>query len=49
MQSFGETSVGLTARFPLWRRIVVGDEPQGTLSSPVILGVIFSYTFGKRS
>jgi hypothetical protein len=49
MQSLGEMSVGLTVRFPVWRRIVVGDEPQGSLSSPVMISLIVSYTFGKRS
>ena len=28
-QTFGATSVSLTARFPIWRHIVTGDEPQG--------------------
>ena len=46
MQPFGETSVGLTARFPVWRHIVPGDEPQGSLSSPVMLSVTVSRTFG---
>ncbi len=48
VQSFGDTSVGMIARVPLWRRIVVGDEPPGSLSSPVMLGVILSHTFGRR-
>ena len=46
MQSFGGTAVGLTARFPVWRHIVAGDEPQGSLSSPVMLSVTVSRTFG---
>lgn len=46
VQTFGDTAVGLTVRFPLWRRIVVGDEPPGTLSSPVMLSLLISHTFG---
>ncbi len=46
MQSFGATSVGVNARFPVWRHIVPGDEPQGSLSSPVMLSVIVSRSFG---
>jgi len=48
IHSFGPTAVGLTARVPVWRRIVVGDEPPGTLSSPLMLSAIVSHTFGKR-
>lgn len=33
------TDLGLSARVPVWRHIVVGDEAPGTLSSPVILGL----------
>jgi hypothetical protein len=47
VQSFGATSVGLTARFPVWRRIVTGDEPAGRLSSPVMLSLVASHTFGR--
>lgn len=45
-QEVGKGLVNLTARFPLWRDIVVGDEPPGTLSSPVILGLGYVHTFG---
>lgn len=48
VQSFGDTSVGLTVRSPLWRRIVVGDEAPGRLSSPLMLSLFVSHTFGKR-
>jgi len=48
MQPFGDTAVGLTARFPVWRHIVPGDEPQGSLSSPVMLSVTVSRTFGRH-
>jgi hypothetical protein len=47
-QTFGATSVSLTARFPIWRHIVTGDEPQGTLSSPVMLSLVVSRMFGGR-
>ena len=47
MRPLGEqTSFGVVARIPLWRRIVVGDEPQGSLTSPVMLSVVVSRTFG---
>lgn len=48
MQTFGDTSVGLTARFPPWRHIVAGDEPQGSLSSPVMLSATVSRSFGRH-
>jgi hypothetical protein len=46
-QVFGDTSLGVTARVPLVRRIVAGSEAQGTLSSPVMLSVIVSRSFGR--
>jgi hypothetical protein len=33
------TTFALGARFPFYRHIVVGDEPPGTLESPVILSL----------
>jgi hypothetical protein len=48
LRPFGDTSVGLIARFPMWRHIVTGDDPQGSLSSPVMLSVIVSRTFGSH-
>jgi hypothetical protein len=42
----GNGVLSLTARVPLWRDIVVGDEPPGTLSSPLILGLGYTHTFG---
>lgn len=48
MWASGPTSFGLVARFPIWRHIVVGDEPPGTLSSPVMLSAVVSRTFVAR-
>jgi hypothetical protein len=42
----GTTDLGLSARAPIWRRIVVGDEPPGTLSSPIILSLTATHVFG---
>jgi hypothetical protein len=42
----GPTDLGLSARAPVWRRIVVGDEPSGTLRSPVILSLSATHVFG---
>lgn len=45
-QEVGKGLFNLSARFPLWREIVVGDEPPGSLSSPVILSLGYAHTFG---
>ena len=47
-QTFGDTSISLSARFPTYRHIVQGDEPQGSLSSPVMLSLIVSRTFDSH-
>jgi hypothetical protein len=39
--------LSLGARVPLWRDIVVGTEPPGTLSSPVIVSLGYAHTFGE--
>jgi hypothetical protein len=44
----GATDLGLSARAPVWRRIVVGNEPPGTLSSPVVLSLSATHVFGGR-
>lgn len=44
----GATDLGLSARVPVWRHIVVGDEPPGTLSSPAILSLSASHVFGGK-
>lgn len=44
----GTTDLGLSARAPVWRRIVVGAEPPGTLSSPVVLSLSATHVFGGK-
>jgi hypothetical protein len=44
----GATTLGLSARLPVWRHVVVGDEPPGTLSSPVILSLSATHVFGRK-
>jgi hypothetical protein len=39
------TQLNVGARFPLYRHLVVGDEPPGTLSSPVTLTLAVSYLY----
>lgn len=45
VQAFRTGSLGLSARVPVYRHIVVGEEPPGTLSSPLMLGLFGSRTF----
>ncbi len=45
-QAFGATEVTLDVRAPFYRQIVTGDEPPGTLSSPVTLSLGVAHTFG---
>ena len=45
-QTLGESQLSLSVRFSLWRKIVVGDEPPGSLSSPVVLALAFAQVFG---
>lgn len=40
------TELTLSVRVPLWREIVTGDEPPGTLSSPVTVSIGVSHVFG---
>jgi hypothetical protein len=44
---FGQTVASLIGRFPLYRHIVSGDEPKGRLSSPLMLTLVLSRTFGS--
>jgi hypothetical protein len=46
LRPFGDTSVGLYVRFPLWRHIVTGDDPEGSLSSPLMMSLVVSRSFG---
>jgi hypothetical protein len=41
---FGATIASLALRFPLYRKIVHGDQPEGRLSSPIMLSLILSRT-----
>lgn len=45
-QALGQTQLTLGVRIPVWRRIVTGDEPPGTLSSPVTVSLGVSHVFG---
>lgn len=45
VQAFRTGSLGLSARVPVYRHIVAGDEAPGTLSSPLMLGLFGSRTF----
>jgi hypothetical protein len=42
---FGNTLLSLVVRTSVYRHIVEGDEPPGTLSSPGLLSLIASHTF----
>jgi hypothetical protein len=44
--AFGATEATLGVRVPVYRHIVTGDEPPGTLSSPVTLSLGVVHTFG---
>jgi hypothetical protein len=47
-QAVGRTELGLNIRVPVWRHIVAGDEPAGTLSSPVTLGLSVTHVLGGQ-
>lgn len=44
--AFGATEATFGVRVPLYRHVVSGDEPPGTLSSPVTLSLGVLHTFG---
>jgi len=46
VQKFGEASVTLNLRVPMYRHIVTAGEAGGSLSSPVMLSVLVSRSFG---
>ena len=48
VQTFGETSVTLSLRVPMYRHIVTAGEEGGSLSSPVMMSVLVSRSFGGR-
>lgn len=45
-QVLGTTELSLTLRAPVWRHIVEGDEPPGTLSSPITVAFGVTHVFG---
>jgi hypothetical protein len=47
-QTFGATELNLTLRAPVWRDIVTGDEPPGTLSSPLTASFGVTHVFGAK-
>jgi hypothetical protein len=47
--ALGMTELTLGLRFPVWRDIVAGDEPKGTLSSPVTVSIGVSHRFGSSA
>ncbi len=47
VQPLGSATVGMAARTPVYRHIITGDEPPGTLSSPLMLGFFASRTFSS--
>ena len=44
VQSFPKTTLGLSARVPVYRHIVAGDEKPGTFSSPLMVGLFVGRT-----
>jgi hypothetical protein len=46
--AFDATTLSLDVRVPFVRHIVVGDEPPGTLSSPLALSLRFDHVFGSE-
>lgn len=44
-RAFGDTLLSLVLRVPVYRHIVQGHEPPGTLSSPGMLSLVVSHTF----
>lgn len=45
-QTVVATELTLGVRVPIWRDIVTGDEPPGTLSSPLAISIGVSHVFG---
>jgi hypothetical protein len=48
IQTLGSTELTLTLRAPVWRHIVTGDEPPGTLSSPLTVSLGVSHVFAAE-
>lgn len=47
--AFGATELMLAVRAPLVRHLVTGDEPAGTLNSPVTVSLAVSHVFGGKA
>lgn len=47
--TFDATALTLGVRVPLWRDIVTGDEPPGTLRSPLTISLGASHVFGGNA
>ena len=47
-QTFGKTTLSLGLRLPLVRHVVTGEDPQGELSSPVMLSFGVTHIFGGQ-
>jgi hypothetical protein len=47
-QVLGATELTLTLRAPVWRHIVEGDEPAGTLSSPLTVALGVTHVIGGK-
>jgi hypothetical protein len=47
-QALGATELSLTLRAPVWRHIVEGDEPPGTLSSPLTVALGVTHVIGGK-
>lgn len=48
-QSLGATELSLGLRVPVLRHVVTGDEPPGTLSSPLTVSLGVSHVFGRSN
>jgi hypothetical protein len=45
VHAFPKTTLGMSARVPVYRHIVAGDEPAGKFSSPLMVGIFAGRTF----
>jgi hypothetical protein len=47
-QALGKTTLSFGLRFPVYRHVVTGEDPQGELSSPVTLSLGVTHIFGGQ-
>jgi hypothetical protein len=47
-RTFGATELSLSVKLPVYRHIVEGDEPPGTLSSPLVLSLAVTHVLGGK-